>query len=338
MAKIDETYHALLRDILENGVKKSDRTGTGTTSVFGRTIRHHMRKDGFPLLTTKKMFTKGILYELFWFMKADTNIGYLVDNGVHIWDGDAYRAFKNSHRAEHYPEIDTVEKFGERVKTDLNFRLDFGNLGRVYGAQWRKWNDGKGGLDQISKLIETLKTKPDDRRMMVTSWNPAEVENVVLPPCHYGFQLWTRELSVEERAKLAIPHGWKVHDLAPISHSEFDAMNIPKREVSLMWQQRSVDTFLGLPFNIASYGFLLEMIAHVVNMVPGELVGNLGDTHLYSNHMGAVSEQLSNDTKKHKSPTVVINDNVDSIDNFKFGDISLNNYVCYNTITAKLSN
>jgi thymidylate synthase len=263
---IEREYLKLLKDILSNGVEKQDRTGTGTLSVFGRQIRHSMSK-GFPLLTTKKMPMRLVATELLWFLRGDTNIKFLHDYGCHIWDGD-------------------YEKSG---RTD-------GELGPIYGKQWRDWNsseaefEGLSGVDQIQILINDLKTNPDSRRLMVNAWNVGELEQMVLPPCHYGFQVYTRELSLEERRKLAN------HDsivISPITVESWDRNNIPTRAISLMWNQRSVDTFLGLPFNIASYALLLEIIAKATNMVPDELIGNLGDVHLYSNHIDQAKEQLT---------------------------------------------
>ncbi len=314
MNNIDKQYQALLQDILDNGVEKKDRTGTGTISVFGRQIRHNM-KDGFPLLTTKKMAWKTMVTELLWFLRGDTNIKFLVDNGCHIWDGDAYKNYlKNFTPPECPPNLDVQLDYDEPmskdmfiygIKTDDEFAKKWGELGPIYGSQWRSW--GKGfkqipnetgdgvydittiGIDQIQNLINDLKTNPDSRRLMVNAWNVGELDQMVLPPCHYGFQVYTRELSLEERRKLAN------HDsifISPITVESWDRNNIPTRAISLMWNQRSVDTFLGLPFNIASYGLLLEIIAKAVNMVPDELIGNLGDVHLYSNHIEQAKEQI----------------------------------------------
>jgi thymidylate synthase len=285
MNKLDKQYTELLETILEHGVEKADRTGTGTRSIFGYTIRHNMA-DGFPLLTTKKMHTKAIIAELIWFLRGDTNIKFLQDNNVHIWDGD-------------------YEKSG---RTD-------GELGPIYGAQWRSWRVGKGiettlktndgetiyeagsmYIDQIQNLINDLKTNPDSRRLMVNAWNVGELDQMVLPPCHYGFQVYTRELSLEERYVMyfeKLDHTMVPLDIKiPNIHQYFTELNIPTRAISLMWNQRSVDTFLGLPFNIASYGLLLEIIATTVNMVPDQLIGNLGDTHLYLDHLEQAKEQI----------------------------------------------
>ena len=308
MNNIDKQYQALLQDILSNGVKKTDRTGTGTLSVFGRQIRHKMN-EGFPLLTTKKMAWKTMVTELLWFLRGDTNIKYLVDNNCHIWDGDAYKNYTNLFTKDFHGPRYTQEQFIELIKTNEAFAKDFGELGPIYGKQWRKWKyqenewyDGhthypeiSTSIDQISNLVQQLKTNPDSRRLIVSAWNVAELGQMILPPCHYGFQIYTRELSLSERNvwfqinrngnNPLMKSDWKDYEL--------DQQNIPKRAISLMWNQRSVDTFLGLPFNIASYGLLLEIFAREVNMVPENLIGNLGDVHLYSNHIEQAKEQIS---------------------------------------------
>jgi len=303
MNNIDKQYQALLQDILDNGIEKSDRTGTGTISVFGRQIRHKM-SDGFPLLTTKKMAWKSIVAELLWFLRGDTNIKFLLDYDCHIWDGDAYKV--HLHNApighEHYL---TKEQFTNKIKTDELFAKEWGDLGPIYGKQWRKWQgwmdmDGneKGSLwyDQILRLVHNLKTNPDSRRLMVSAWNVAELDQMVLPPCHYGFQVYTRELSLVERYRIMKNRDWNewltIHYKEPKTMEYMDKHNIPKRGISLMWNQRSVDTFLGLPFNIASYALLLKILAKEVNMVPDELIGNLGDVHLYSNHVEQAKMQI----------------------------------------------
>jgi thymidylate synthase len=300
MNNIDKQYQKLLQDIIDNGVEKKDRTGTGTISVFGRQIRHKM-SEGFPLLTTKKMAWKTMVTELLWFLRGDTNIKFLVDNGCHIWDGDAYKNYCEQQSRQLIKGC-TYQEFIDKIKTDDEFAKKWGELGPVYGKQWRSWEnffydcpdpDGDGfrhsEVDQIQNLINDLKTNPDSRRLMVNAWNVGELAQMVLPPCHYGFQVYTRELSLEERRKLTN------HDsefISPITVESWDRANIPTRAISLMWNQRSVDTFLGLPFNIASYGLLLEIIAKIVNMVPDELIGNLGDVHLYSNHIEQAKEQI----------------------------------------------
>ena len=316
MNSLDKQYTDLLQTILDYGVDKKDRTGTGTKSIFGYTIRHNM-KDGFPLITTKKMFWKGIVTELIWFLRGDTNIKFLVDNNCHIWDGDAYKKYSNHFIG--YEDVPNKEWFIEKIKTDVNFVKKWGDLGPAYGKQWRNWKHigpksqqemldentnwpwKTTEIDQIANLINELKTNPDSRRLMVNAWNVGELDSMVLPPCHYGFQVYTRELSMEERHQLALPI-WKekygpLADMMVPTNVDNTPYKIPTRAISLMWNQRSVDTFLGLPFNIASYGLLLEIIAKVVNMVPDQLIGNLGDTHLYSNHIEQAKEQIGRELR-----------------------------------------
>jgi thymidylate synthase len=318
MNNIDKQYQELLQDILDNGVEKKDRTGTGTISVFGRQIRHKM-SEGFPLLTTKRMAWKSIVTELLWFLRGDTNIKYLVDNDCHIWDGDAYKnyekAFSNPVIVPNHTKL-SQELFINKIKTDNVFAKKWGELGPIYGKQWRSWGKyhptmhengytlpaGQTHIDQIANLINDLKTNPDSRRLMVNAWNVGELDQMVLPPCHYGFQVYTRELSFDERCKIQIDRLDGMYSsekdifikssIDEVKLMSMDKNNIPTRAISLMWNQRSVDTFLGLPFNIASYGLLLEIIAKTVNMVPDELIGNLGDVHLYSNHIEQAKEQI----------------------------------------------
>jgi len=295
MNNIERQYQQLLGDILENGVEKKDRTGTGTLSVFGRQIRHKM-SEGFPLLTTKKMAWKTMVTELLWFLRGDTNIKFLLDYDCHIWDGDAYKNYTNNFLG--YEDVPSKEEFIKEIKTNNEFANKWGELGPIYGEQWRSWKryrkvedtEHKETLhiidyvDQITNLVNELKTNPDSRRLMVSAWNVGELDQMVLPPCHYGFQVYTRELSIEEQVKAYEKMGY-TKNLDPLDYA-------PKRAISLMWNQRSVDTFLGLPFNIASYGLLLEIIAREVNMVPDELIGNLGDVHLYLNHIEQAKEQM----------------------------------------------
>ena len=311
MNQIDRQYKELLEHILHFGVYKADRTGTGTKSIFGWQIRHNM-KEGFPLLTTKKMAWKTMVTELLWFLRGDTNIKYLVDNGCHIWDGDAYKRYWDAHPdAEksfqyegHNMEVRrmTKDEFVNMIKTDDEFAKKWGELGPIYGKQWRYWENevvnysgtkyNREPVDQIANLISELKTNPDSRRLMVSAWNVGELDQMVLPPCHYGFQVYTRKLSLKERYSIA-KYDWPPDGLHNVAINRLEQRNIPRRAISLMWNQRSVDTFLGLPFNIASYGLLLEIIAKEVNMVPEELIGNLGDVHLYNNHIEQAEEQLS---------------------------------------------
>jgi thymidylate synthase len=326
MNNLDGQYQALLQYIINHGTEKKDRTGTGTISVFGRQIRHKM-SEGFPLLTTKKMAFKTMATELIWFLRGDTNIKFLVDNNCHIWDGDAYKNWFEKGRTKFEKFADPMlmsedalgeekfhkiskEWFIEKIKTDADFAEKWGDLGPVYGKQWRRWTKKKMYLstdgsyeniydeadqtviDQISCLINELKTNPDSRRLIVSAWNVGELDSMVLPPCHYGFQVYTREFTEYERGEIL-----QLSGLDALNKEGRDRFwkenNMPTRAISLMWNQRSVDTFLGLPFNIASYGLLLEIIAKAVNMVPDELIGNLGDTHLYSNHIEQAEEQIS---------------------------------------------
>jgi thymidylate synthase len=342
MNQLDLDYQTLLKDILENGVEKETRNG-GTISVFGRQIRYKFKDGKFPLLTTKKMYFKGIVTELLWFLKGDSNIRYLVDNGCHIWNGDAYKNYCKIAGSMEEPDYNihiddpnqncmrlmTMVEFIDCIKKDNEFAKKWGELGPLYGKQWRKWNQytevcvdndwgngNQGGawvfkqIDQIQNLIDDLKNNPDSRRLIVSAWNVGEIEDMTLPPCHYGFQCYTRELTFEERWELSIKYGYTKEGtempspdatyLGLNERSELEYMwndsviktDLPKRAISLMWNQRSVDTFLGLPFNIASYGLLLEIIAKIVNMVPDELIGNLGDTHLYLNHIEQAKEQI----------------------------------------------
>ena len=291
MNNIEHDYLKLLNDIMVNGVEKSDRTGTGTRSIFGRQIRHDMSL-GFPLLTTKKMAWKSIVTELLWFLRGDTNIKYLVDNGCHVWDGDAYKNFVTQVRKQHpkHYEPMPMDHFLFRIKSDDEFAKKWGELGSIYGAQWRHW--GEYELDQIAILIDDLKKNPDSRRLMVTAWNPDDLPNMVLPPCHYGFQVYTRELTWEEQVQWVMKNTdveWE--NLYIVEEIAKDTT--PKRAISLMWNQRSVDTPLGLPFNIASYALLLELLAMETNMVADELIGNLGDCHIYLNQIDGVKEQLT---------------------------------------------
>ena len=297
---IDERYQELLQTILDYGKDKKDRTGTGTKSIFGHTIRWDMTQ-GFPLLTTKKMPMKTIATELKWFLKGDTNIKYLHDNNCHIWDGD----YKKSGRTD-------------------------GDLGPIYGKQWRDWN----GEDQIKNLINELKIDPDSRRLMVSAWNVGELDKMTLPPCHYGFQIYTKELSFHERWALYSDKPYDGNGLGMINTLDFmDDNEIPTRSISLMWNQRSVDTFLGLPFNIASYALLLKIIAHEVNMIPDQLIGNLGDVHLYKNHIEQAKEQLERDPIMLPELNIIASD----ISKGEFA-YELLDYESHKSIKAPLSN
>jgi thymidylate synthase len=311
MNSLDRQYTDLLQDILDNGTRKMDRTGTGTISVFGRQIRHKM-SEGFPVLTTKKMAWKTMVTELIWFLRGDTNIKFLVDNNCHIWDGDAYKNYQWNQPKSFPKEPDsglTQEEFINKIKTDDVFAKQWGELGPIYGKQWRNWKvyrsfrieEGGGdysiehrisGIDQIANLINDLKTNPDSRRLMVNAWNVGELNQMVLPPCHYGFQVYTRVLSLEERCELLNPKP-QAYDIVEATKEALIEQNIPTRAISLMLNMRSNDVPLGLPMNISSYALLLTIIAKEVNMVPDELIGNLGDCHIYLNQIEGVKEQIS---------------------------------------------
>ena len=302
MSNIEKQYQGILRKLVLYGKEKGDRTGTGTLSYFGDQIRHNMA-DGFPLLTTKKMAVKTMMTELKWFLKGDTNIKYLVDNNCHIWNGDAYKAYRR------IPTNQLDERtFVHRIKTQDWFAKEWGELGPIYGKQWRDWQSqkfnvakGEGYLlqiDQIHKLIVDIKNNPDSRRLMVSAWNVGEVEEVVLPPCHYGFQCYVQD-----------------------------------GKLSLMWNQRSCDTFLGIPFNIASYATLLLLLCKETGLEAGELIGNLGDVHLYKNHVQQAKEQIVREP--FPLPTIELS-NVNILNGE--WDYEVKGYEYHPTIKAPLSN
>lgn len=269
-------YLDLLKYVYENGVEKTDRTGTGTRSVFGYQMRFNLQ-EGFPMVTTKKLHLRSIIHELIWFLKGDTNIKYLKENGVSIWD---------------------------------EWADEEGNLGPVYGSQWRSWPTPDGGhIDQIEKIIHQLKNTPDSRRIIVSAWNVAEVDNMALPPCHAFFQFYVAPAQPEK--------------------------GIHKPRLSCQLYQRSADVFLGVPFNIASYALLTMMVAQVCDMEAYEFVHTFGDAHIYSNHFEQTELQLSRDPKP--LPTMEINKDVKSIFDFKFEDFTLKNYECHPHIKAPVA-
>lgn len=295
-------YLDLLSRIKNEGIVKSDRTGTGTRSVFGHQMRFDLA-EGFPLLTTKKVFLKGIIHELLWFLAGDTNIKYLVDNGVHIWDNDAYRYYGElcaANNVEPISKEDFLVAASQQTPSPIE-SYAYGDLNHVYGYQWRSWPKDNGeAIDQIKQVIDTIKRNPDSRRMIVSAWNVAEVEDMALPPCHVLFQFY-----------------------------------VANGKLSCQLYQRSADTFLGVPFNIASYALLTMMIAQECGLQPGEFVHTLGDTHLYLNHMEQVDEQLSRTPRK--LPTMRINPNVKSVFDFRYEDFSLEGYDPYPAIKAPMS-
>ncbi len=295
-------YLDLLDRIMREGVVKSDRTGTGTRSVFGHQMRFDL-SEGFPLLTTKRVFLKGIIHELLWFLAGDTNIKYLVDNGVHIWDNDAYRYYGELCREKGQEPI-SMEEFLSASQQQTHSPIEgyaYGDLNHVYGYQWRSWPRANGeAIDQIKQVIDTIKHNPDSRRMLVSAWNVAEVEDMALPPCHVLFQFYVAE-----------------------------------GRLSCQLYQRSCDTFLGVPFNIASYALLTMMIAQECGLQAGEFVHTMGDTHLYLNHTEQVAEQLSRTPRK--LPTMRLNPEVKSVFDFRYEDFSLEGYDPYPAIKAPMS-
>jgi thymidylate synthase len=303
-------------------------------------------KQGFPILTTKKVAWKGVTSELLWFLTGQTNISFLLKHNNHIWDGDAYKNYitKTEIMMGHgfHGTLLSQQEFINKIKTDDEFVKTWGELGPIYGKQWRKWDGKNGRIDQIDDLVRELKTNPDSRRLMVSAWNVGELDQMVLPPCHYGFQIYTTELSDERRYNI-----WFNNNYETGMERFFDANNLPDfnnsyytptptRAISLMWNQRSVDTFLGLPFNIASYGLLLHIIANEVNMVPDELIGNLGDVHLYSNHIEQAKEQISREP--FDLPILKTDAKMDGICCNTPDDFILEGYQSHPVIKAPLSN
>ena len=294
-------YLNLLQKIMDEGVDKGDRTGVGTRSIFGAQLRFDLSK-GFPLLTTKKVFLKGIIHELMWFVRGDTNIRYLVENGVNIWNEWPFQSYLEKNNLDKkYPKYteewkEEMNKYITQVKEDEEFAKKWGDLGPVYGKQWRDF----GGVDQLMDIIERIKKNPNDRRMIVSAWNPPEIPKMALPPCHCFYQFYVAD-----------------------------------GKLSLQMYQRSCDTFLGVPFNIASYSLLLIMIAQVVGLEPGEFVHTMGDTHLYSNHFEQVKKQLSRDPRE--LPKMKINKEVKDIEEFKYEDFELVGYDPYPGIKAPIA-
>jgi len=349
MNNVDKQYLDLCKKILTQGVKKQDRTGTGTISIFGTEMRFNM-SEGFPLLTSKKVFTKAVIHELIWFLRGDTNIKYLLENDVHIWDGDAYKYYVNNGG-----ELNQ-DDFIDRILNDNDFCEKWGDLGPIYGHQRRNWGgysethlsnerDENGylkyykkdftGVDQIKNLINDLRNNPDSRRLMVSAWNVDALDKMKLPPCHYGFQCYTYEMDIEERCL-----GWCKSLGKDISYSEdvthewLDEIDFPKRKISLKWHQRSVDFSLGWPFNVTSYAVLLHLLAKEVNMLPDELIFTGGDTHIYLNQIDGIKEQLKQET--FDLPRLELTNK--SFYDVEFEDIKILNYQSSKRIKMPLSN
>jgi thymidylate synthase len=291
-----QQYQQFLQHILENGTKKEDRTGTGTISVFGYQMRFNL-KEGFPLVTTKKLHLKSIVYELLWFIAGDTNIQYLCKNGCNIWNDWPFAKYQKS--AEYQNE--TMKEFATKIANDNAFAKQYGELGPVYGYQWRHWPDGNGGeIDQLSNLIHNLKNNPDSRRHIISAWNVADIEDMTLPPCHSLFQFYVID-----------------------------------GKLSCQLYQRSADAFLGVPFNIASYALFTMMIAQVCDLELGDFVHTFGDAHIYSNHIEQVQLQLSREP--FALPQVKINPEITSIFDFKYEDFELVNYQSHAHIKGEVA-
>ena len=351
---VDSQYIKLINEIIQSGEIKDTRAGK-TRSLFAKQMRFDLKK-GLPMLTTKKMFTKGVIHELLWFIKGDTNIKYLVENGVHIWDDDAYRYyrdvitknFKNITSLLKNGEPYTKEEFLDKVKEGLCFITDdtisdyyqFGDLNKVYGYQWTKW----GGHNQLEEVIETLKTNPDDRRMIVSAWNVSDIPNMALPPCHYCYQFYSKKMTIDERKSYfteKLLNDDNANEFFNTHLSElnnfFDKQNVPTRKLSCMWNQRSVDCGLGLGFNIMSYALLTYMVAQCVNMDVDELIFNGGDVHIYENHIETLKTQCSRNPHTFKLPKLELNKDVKNISDFTYNDIKIIGYESYPTLKMPLS-
>jgi thymidylate synthase len=387
----DKEYFRLAETILKNGKLKKNRTGIDTIGVFGEQAKFDLQA-GFPILTTKKVWFKGIAHELLWFIKGDTNIKYLVDNGVHIWDEWAYKRYRdvpiekltapayvdkediyregnpddiNGQLVRHYTQEEFIQKikdcpvalrgedFNETNWKQARFAVGWGELGNgTYGGMWRGFpcydeSDYDGGpllVDQVKKVLDKLKSNPDDRRMIVSAWHPYWVDHCALPPCHCLFHFNTEELTLQERGDLALKNGkWCLGDSINTAlaiteqevHEELDQLGIPRRRVNLLLYQRSCDTFLGVPFNITSYSLLLAMVAHVSNMVPGVFTHTYGDLHFYTNHLDQIKTQMAREP--YASPKLWLNPEVKSLFDFKYEDIALVDYKSYPAIKGEVA-
>jgi len=325
-----QQYLDLLKDIKENGKVKTDRTNTGTISVFGRMFRHSFENNKFPLLTTKKMAWKTMVVELLFFLKGRTDLKYMVDRGCNIWVGDAYKKYKTNNNNNL-----SKDEFVYKIKNDKYFSEKWGDLGVIYGSQWRNWN----GIDQIKNIINDLKNNPDSRRLIVSAWRVDKLQDMILYPCHYGFQCYTTKIEPIERYYKFNEYA-KLNSLDITGMSSEDAMkyyNYPTRKLSLMYNARSQDFLLGTPFNISSYGLLLLILSKQVNMIPDELISIMGDCHIYSNHLDGVEEQLNREPLE--LPSVKIkNKIVNDISEYDVDDFILENYKSYPSIKFSLNN
>ena len=374
MNKVDTEYFKIVNDILTNGRLKKNRTGVDTIGIFGAQAKYNVDLNAFPLLTTKKVHWPAIVHELLWFISGDTNIKYLVDNNVRIWNEWAYKKYSDwwENRAKFYtspenmereiPAVQenklTQEEFVEKIKFDESFANRWGELGEgTYGGMWRAFPfytmddefvgsstvTGQGSeswvfgqVDQLQKVIDKLKTNPDDRRMIVSAWHPYWVDHCALPPCHCLFHFHTEELTYDERFQLYRDNGGDLIAEPESTMVElFDVSNTPTRRLNCLLYQRSNDFFLGVPFNIASYSLLSAMIAHVSNMVPGTFTHSHGDAHIYVNHLDQIKLQMSREPKA--LPSLWLNPEVKSLFDFKYDDIKLLNYDPHPTIKAEVA-
>ena len=349
--QVDSEYFDLLKLILEEGKRKKNRTGIDTIGVFGAQAKFDVDLEAFPILTTKKVWFKGIVHELLWFIRGDTNIKYLVDNDVHIWDEWAYAKYTKTMKDSGWTDpLLSMSAFIESIKTSKKFADTFGDLGEgTYGGMWRAFpyayehiemrafhNTTEeikiGYVDQLTKVIDKLKTNPDDRRMIVSAWHPYWVDHCALPPCHCLFHFNTEELTFGERLDLYYKTNGQT-----ISPSEMDLeqAKIPTRRLNCLLYQRSCDTFLGVPFNITSYCLLIAMVAHCVNMVPGIFTHTYGDLHIYENHLEQVKLQMSRAPKL--LPKLILNPSVRNITDFKYEDIKLEGYNPHPAIKGEIA-
>jgi thymidylate synthase len=341
----DKAYHGLLQRILDTGFHKLDRTGVGTLGVHGGQARFDLA-DGFPLLTTKKMAFRAIVVELLWFLAGNTNVRSLNLQKCVIWNGNAYDHYRKVLAPSRNEAVLPQEEWLRKLMEDEAFGAWAGELGDVYGAQWRRWPNGHGGvIDQIAKVVHSLKGNPMSRRHIVSAWNPAELEDVALPPCHVLFQFMVRPLRPDQRLALTVDRSdrqiiaeeYVAAQRAPGSdlHAAFDRAGIMKYQLDCELYQRSADLFLGVPFNIASYSLLLQMMAKETGMVPGEFIHTYGDVHIYDDHLEQVKEQLSRTS--YPAPTIRLNPEVKSLFDYKPEDITLEGYQSHPAIKALMA-